>query len=288
MPDTTEMHQRLTQPTINALTRILPVIGDPIAQVRAPKIWNPLFQHNGINAVCVPMRVPPASLRSFWEGVRDVANLVGLIVTIPHKPAMLAFLDEISPRARQVAAVNAVVIRPDRRALGDIFDGIGFVEGLRASGHRVDGRRALIVGSGGVGSAIAFGVAEAGAREVNVSDIDAARSQALSSRLQAAGYTSSVASADPAGYDLVVNATPLGMRAGDPLPFDCARLDPAAIAADAVIGAGLTPVLMAARERGCSVQPGAIMTDQQITLYARFFGFEDGDCSPETIASLLS
>jgi shikimate dehydrogenase len=275
------------QPTINALTRILPVIGDPIGQVRAPTIWNPLFQHNGIDAVCVPMRVPPASLRSFWEGIRGLGNLVGLVVTIPHKPAMLTLLDEASPRARQVGAVNAVVIRPDGRAMGDIFDGIGFVEGLRASGQRVDGRRALIVGSGGVGSAIAFGVAEAGARGVDVSDIVAARSNALSARLGSAGYASSATSSDPAGYDLVVNATPLGMRADDPLPFDCGRLEPAAIVADAVIGASLTPVLQAARDRGCFVQPGAIMTDQQLELYARFFGFEGGDWSAQTIARLL-
>ena len=276
------------QPTIDAHTRILPVIGDPIAQVRAPTIWNPLFQHNGINAVCVPMRVPPASLRWFWAGIRGLGNLVGLVVTIPHKPALLRFLDEPSPRARQGGAVNAVVIRPDGRAMGDIFDGIGFVEGLRAAGQRLDGRRALIVGSGGVGSAIAFSVAEAGAREVNVSDIDAARATALSSRLTTAGYVSTVASSELARYDLVVNATPLGMLANDPLPFDPARLDPAAIVADAVIGAGLTPVLLAARERGCFVQPGYIMTDQQIRLYARFFGFEGGDWSAETIARLLS
>jgi shikimate dehydrogenase len=288
MPDTTENGPGMTQPTIDAHTRILPVIGDPIAQVRAPTIWNPLFQHNGINAVCLPMRVPPSSLHSFWEGIRALGNLVGLVVTIPHKPTLLPLLDEASPRARQVGAVNAVLIRPDGRALGEIFDGIGFVEGLRASGQRVDGRRALIVGSGGVGSAIAFGVAEAGAREINVSDINEARSQALSSRLHAAGFASDAATADPAGYDLVVNATPLGMRANDPLPFDSARLDPAAIVADAVIGTGLTPVLLAARERGCFVQPGVIMTDQQIALYAPFFGFEGGDWSSEAIARLLS
>jgi shikimate dehydrogenase len=269
-------------------TCILPVIGDPIAQVRAPTVWNPLFQHNGVNAVCVPMRVPPASLHAFWDGMRGLGNLVGLVVTIPHKPSMLSLVDEVSPRARQVGAVNAVAIRDDDRAVGEIFDGIGFVSGLRASGQNVEGRRALIVGSGGVGSAIAFSVAESGARNIDVSDIDQARAHTLSARLCAAGYQSSAMSPDPAGYDLVVNASPLGMGASDPLPFDCARLDPAAIVADAVIGSGLTPVLTAARERGCFVQPGAIMTDQQISLYARFFGFEGGDWSAETIASLTA
>jgi shikimate dehydrogenase len=275
-------------PTVDGHTRILPVIGDPIAQVRAPTVWNPLFRHNGVNAVCVPMRVPAASLRAFWDGIRDLGNLVGLVVTIPHKPPMLSLVDEVSPRARQVGAVNAVAIREDGRAVGDVFDGIGFVAGLRASGQQVGGRRALIVGSGGVGSAIAFSVAESGAREVDVSDIETARAHSLSSRVRAAGYCSSATSSDPVGYDLVVNASPLGMRASDPLPFDCARLDASAIVADAVIGSGLTPVLIAARERGCFVQPGAIMTDQQIVLYARFFGFEGGDWSAETIRRLTA
>jgi shikimate dehydrogenase len=274
--------------TVDGHTRILPVIGDPIAQVRAPIIWNPLFRHNGMNAVCVPMRVPAASLRAFWDGIRGLGNLIGVVVTIPHKPSILPFLDEASPRARQIGAVNAVAIRDDGRAVGDIFDGIGFVSGLRASGQQVDGRRALIVGSGGVGSAIAFSVAESGAREVDVSDIDLTRAHSLSSRLRAAGYRSSVTSSDPADYDLVINASPLGMYPADPMPFDCTRLDASAIVADAVIGSGLTPVLIAARERGCFVQPGAIMTDQQIALYARFFGFEGGDWSAETIRRLTA
>jgi shikimate dehydrogenase len=256
--------------------------------VRAPTIWNPLFRHNGINAVCVPMRVPAASLQLFWEGVRGLPNLLGLVVTIPHKPPVLSLVDEATPRARQVGAVNAVAKRPDGHTVGDIFDGLGFVEGLRASGQQIQGLRALIVGSGGVGSAIAFAVAESGARDTNVSDIDESRARALSTRLHAAGYVSSATSSDPTGYDLVVNASPVGMRESDPLPFDCDRLDSAAIVADAVIGSGLTPLLIAARERGCFVQPGAIMTDQQIALYARFFGFDEGDWSAETIARLTA
>ena len=273
-------------PIVNGSTRLLVVVGDPIAQVRAPAVWSALFRHNGVNALCVPMQVPPASLRAFLDGIRVVGDLVGLIVTIPHKPAMLTLLDEVAPGARHVGAVNAVMVREDGRTVGDIFDGDGFVGGLRGSGQRIEGRRALIVGSGGVGSAIAFSVAEAGASEVSVSDLDQARAQGLAARLQAAGYRAGVASPDPAGFDLVVNASPVGMRQTDPLPFDCTQLDAAAIVADVVISSKLTPVLAAARERGCFVQPGTVMTDYQIAPLARFFGFEQGDWSAETIARL--
>ena len=271
---------------VDRSTRVLGVVGDPIAQVRAPRVWTALLRHNAVNAVCVPMHVRPADLPAFFDGVRTLRNLVGLIVTIPHKPAVLGLVDEPSARAAAIGAANAVVFRNDGRAVADHVDGVGFVSALRASNQRLEGRRALIVGSGGVGSAIAFGVAEAGASQVSVSDIDHARAQGLAARLEAAGHTASVAPNDPAGFDLVVNATPLGMRLDDPLPFDCARLEPTAIVGDVVISATPTPVLAAAIKRGCFVQAGAAITDHQIASLARFFGFDDGDWSAEIIALL--
>jgi shikimate dehydrogenase len=266
----------------------LGVVGDPIAQVRAPGVWSLLFQHNGVNAVCVPLHVEPANLPAFFDGVRRLRNLVGLIVTIPHKPVVLRWVDEASPRAAQVGACNAVVVESSGRTRGDMFDGVGFVAGLREAGQSVRGRRALLVGSGGVGSAIAFGLAEAGVDSVSVSDVIAERAEALSARLLAAGYRSAVSAPDPAGFDLVVNASPAGMHVGDPLPFDCSRLDATAIVGDVVISheQEVTPLVVAARERGCFVQPGTVMTDHQIAEMARFFGFESGDWSADTIARL--
>ena len=267
-------------------TRLLGVVGHPIAQVRAPGVWSALFRHNGVNALCVPMHVEPAALPTFFAGIRTLANLQGLIVTIPHKPVILGLLDDVTPRAHQVGVVNAVAIDGDGRTLGDTFDGVGFVAGLRAAGRDLHGLRALVVGSGGVGASIAFAVAEAGALELSVSDLAAERALGLAGRLQQAGFRAAVGAADPRGFDLVVNATPLGMRAGDALPFDCTRLDPAALVADVVISPRLTPVLAAARERGCFVQQGAVMTDHMIAAMAEFFGFAAGDWSAEAIARL--
>src|SRR5262245_19062103 len=160
---------------VSGSTRLLFVVGDPIAQVRAPMIWNPLFRHNGIDALCVPLQVPREALASFWDSIRRVGNLVGVIVTIPHKTAALTFADDVSARARLVGAVNGLVVRADGRVAGDIFDGVGFVDGLAAAGQSLQGRRALIVGSGGVGSAISLAVAESGAHQVDVADIDPPR-----------------------------------------------------------------------------------------------------------------
>lgn len=271
---------------VDGSTRLLGVVGDPIAQVRAPGVWSGLFRHNAVNAICVPMHVRPSSLSTFFAGIRTLGNLQGLIVTIPYKPVILELLDAVTPRARQVGVVNAVAVEQDGRTLGDTFDGVGFVAGLRAAGKDLAGGRALIVGSGGVGASIAFAVAEAGARDVCVSDVVDDRARALAARLQKAGFGAGVGSPDPGGFDLVVNASPLGMRETDPLPFDCTRLDPAALVADVVISQALTPVLAAASTRGCFVQPGTVMTDYMIASMAEFFGFAPGDWSAEAIARL--
>jgi shikimate dehydrogenase len=267
-------------------TRLLGVVGDPIGQVRAPGVWSALFRHNAINALCVPMHVRPPALITFLAGIRTLGNLQGLIVTIPHKPVMLNLLDGLTARARQVGVVNAVAIDADGRTLGDTFDGVGFVAGLHAAGKDLAGVRALVVGCGGVGSSIAFALAADGARDVVVTDLAVDRAEGLAGRLQAAGFTAVIGGPDPRGFDLVVNATPLGMRAGDPLPFDCARLAPAALVADVVISHELTPVLAAARERGCFVQRGAVMTDHMIAAMADFFGFPAGDWDAATIARI--
>jgi shikimate dehydrogenase len=141
-------------PAIDGSTRLLAVIGDHIAQVRAPGVWMALFGRNGVNAVCVPLHVHPSRLPAFFPAFLGTCSVVGLIVTIPHKPAALQLVDQPTDRARQVGAINVARLGPDGRISGDILDGEGFVSGLRTAGQAIAGRRALVVGAGGVGSAI--------------------------------------------------------------------------------------------------------------------------------------
>jgi shikimate dehydrogenase len=271
---------------ITGATRVLGIIGDPIRQVRAPEVWTGLLRLNGVDAVCIPMQVVPAGLAAFLEGAKALRNFAGLIVTIPHKPAALALVASPSARARRVGAVNVVRLQ-DGGWAGDIVDGIGFVGGLEARGQTVAGRRALVVGAGGVGTAIAFAIAEAGAAEVAVFDVAGERAADLARRIAAAGVAARVAPADAAGFDLVVNASPLGMQPDDPLPIALDRLRPETVVADVVVHPRITKLLAAARERGCFLQPGTHMMDAQIATMASFFGFGAGDWSPAAIARVV-
>jgi shikimate dehydrogenase len=272
---------------ITGSTRILGIIGDPITQVRAPEVWTSLFQHNGIDAVCIPMQVTAAGLNAFLQGAKALRNFAGLIITIPHKPASLSQVGSPSERARHVGAVNVVKLQADGQWAGDILDGIGFVKGLESRGPKIAGRRALVVGTGGVGTAIAFAIAEAGASEVAVFDISADRAADVARRISATGVKSSVSAAVAKGFDLIVNASPMGMKPEDAIPIDLNDLQSSTVVADVVVHPRMTRLLMAARDKSCFVQPGTHMMDAQIATMATFFEFGAGDWSPEIIAKVV-
>ncbi|MBV6651157.1 MAG: hypothetical protein KI789_15645, partial [Hoeflea sp.] len=170
---------------------------------------------------------------------------------------------------------NAVKRDADGRLVGDMFDGEGFVRGMLRKGRDAKGLRALVVGAGGVGSGIAAALAQAGAAEIGLFDARADAAEQLAGRLRrhCPGIGISTGSNDPAGWDVIVNATPLGMNAGDPMPVDATRIDPAAFVGEVVMKQAETPFLAAARERGCMTQIGADMLFEQIPAYLEFFGF---------------
>ncbi len=275
-------------PNITGATRILGIIGDPIRQVRAPEVWTALFAYNKIDAVCIPMQVAAADVAALVKSARTLMNYIGLIVTIPHKPAALTCTDHPTERARLVGAAN--VLRPAAQGgwEGDILDGVGFVSGLLAQGQKVAGRRALVVGSGGVGSAIACAIAAAGAAEVAVSDVAPARAEALAQRIARTGVRSYASAAKADGFDLIVNASPMGMKPGDPISIDCTNLQSSALVGDVVVHPRITPLLAKAQERGCFVQPGTVMMEHQLTEMAAYLGFAGGDWSPETVDKVMS
>jgi len=254
-------------PDLSGETRIHLIVGDPISQAKSPAGLTQEFAARGINAVCIPMQVAVADFDGFVAAAKRVQNIDGIVVTVPHKLAAPRHCETLTKRARLLGAVNAMRREPDGRWFGDMTDGVALVAALRHAGCDPKGRRGLVVGVGGAGSAVALALAEAGAR-VAVHDIDAARRDDLRARLAALDIAAG--SADPSGCDLVVNATPLGMTAGDPLPVDATKLAPRALVADLVTKPAVTPLLEAARSRGAAIVTGADMFAPQAGILADF------------------
>lgn len=261
---------------ISGKTALIAHIGYPTSTFKAPMIYNPYFEDRGIDAAVVPMGVRAENYETVFRSIFSFTNIRGALITMPHKITTLALLDEISVTARIAGAVNAVRKEADGRLVGDMFDGEGFVRGLRNKGFAVSGARALIVGGGGVGSAIAASLAAAGIAELLLFDTNGTTAEALAGRLRIS-YPSLVVETgrhDPAGYDLVVNATPLGMERGDPMPLDTGRLEARTFVGEVVLKDEKTAFLQAAEERGCRVQIGLDMLFEMIPAYLEFFGYE--------------
>ena len=205
---------------ISGTTTLIAHLGVPTESFRAPLISNPWFESRGIDARVVPMGCEVEDYPAFLPLLFRLRNIGGALITMPHKVTTVDLLDEASPAVLISGACNAVRRDKDGRLVGDMFDGEGFVRGMRRKGHEVAGRRALVVGAGGVGSAIAASLAQAGLAEIGLYDTRAAVAERLGERLQrhCPGIGVSTGSRDPAGWDVIVNATPLGMNPGDPMP----------------------------------------------------------------------
>lgn len=259
---------------ITGATRVYGIVADPITHVRTPQALNGLMRRHGVAGIMVPFHVAPAHLPMFMDAMRVTQSFGGLIATVPHKVAMLDLCDVVSERARLIGAVNTVRREPDGRLAADMFDGEGFVAGLREAGIGLNGRRAYLAGAGGAANAVAFALADAGIASLTIWNRTAAKVDALRSRLEVLhpGLVVGMGTSDPRGHDVVVNATSLGLRPDDPLPFDAARLEAGVIVAEVVMEPETTALLAVAATRGCRVHSGRPMLDCQLGLMARFMG----------------
>jgi shikimate dehydrogenase len=275
---------------ISGHTTLIAHLGYPTASFKAPMIYNPWFERNGIDAVVVPMGVGADDYPAFLRLLFRLSNIRGALVTMPHKVTTVALLDEVSPAVKIAGSCNAIRRRDDGSLYGEMFDGEGFTRGARRKGFEFAGTDCLVVGAGGVGSAIAASVAAQRPRLLAIFDTRQEAAQALVARLRRhyPDLLVETRNNDPAGYDLVVNATPLGMRPDDPLPFDPQRLDRRAFVGEVVLAAEITPLLRAAAGRGCRYQIGTDMLFEQIPAYLEFFGY--GATTPEELreAALIS
>ena len=271
---------------INGNTEIIAHIGFPTHAFKAPMIYNPWFEKAGVNAIVVPMGCQVPDYPDFLRSIFKLSNIRGALITMPHKVTTVGLLDEVLPTAAIAGACNAVRRLPDGRLQGEMFDGEGFVRGVLRKGLVLKGARALVVGSGGVGCAIAASLASAGVLEMDLFDVDEDSANGLAQRLMQhyPHMTIRTGRKDPAGFDLVVNATPMGMSEGDAMPMDVARIDARTFVGEVVMKTEMTAFLAAARARGCAVQVGSDMLFEQIPAYLEFFGFPS--TTPDVLRSV--
>ncbi len=260
---------------LNGDTRIIAHVGYPTTTFKSPMIYNPWFDERGINAAVVPLGVRSEDFARAFPEICRFTNFHGALITMPHKIAVIGLIDEVSTSVKVAGSCNAVRRDGEGRLAGDMVDGEGFVRGMAQRGRSLKGAQVLVVGSGGVGSAIAASSAAAGAAKIGRYDMSQAAMEALAARLRQ-NYPRlevSLGSNDPAGFDVVVNATPLGMKAGDPMPIDVSRLSSSSYVGEVVMKQETTAFLAAARAKGCETQIGIDMLFEQIPAYLEFFGF---------------
>jgi shikimate dehydrogenase len=258
----------------NGGTQLFATPGDPVAQIRLPQVMGVVFAALNVNAVWVTMHVDRAGLDAVLQGLRTIRNFRGITVAIPYKPMIGALLDRVSTQAQAAGAVNMVRLEPDGGLFGDMVDGLGFVRGLARAGHAVEGATAWLVGAGGGGSAIAAALAAAKLGRLFVTDTDVTRAHGVVERLARhfPALRAAVGAASPDEVDIAINATPCGLRPGDPLPFDPAALPARALVCDIIMKPRETALLRAAQQRGLRIQHGQHMLDAQIPMYLDFFG----------------
>ncbi len=267
-------HQKAMHMKISGTTRLIAHLGYPTATFRAPMIYNPYFAAHGIDAVVVPMGCRAEGYADVLRVVTSFTNFLGALVTMPHKITTVDLADRVSTAVKICGACNAIRLGADGKIEADMFDGEGFVRGLMTKGRTVAGARAFVAGCGGAGSAISASLAAAGVAVLALHDTSESQRDRLAGRLseQYPELQVITAARELATYDIVVNATPLGMKRDDPLPLPVDEISPEAIVGDVVLSQAMTPFLRAAAEHGCATQVGLDMLFEQIPAYLSFFG----------------
>lgn len=273
LPASRSRHRR-DPSVIDGATRLLVIVGDPVNHVRSPSVYNPLIARAGRNVILVPWHAPAQQFAAVMHGLMRTENLDGILVTYPFKQQAMALADAIAPMGIRVGAVNALRREPDGRWTGGMFDGLGLVRALQRHGQHCAGRRAVVIGAGGAGSAIAFALAHAGASSIRIHDQDPRRASELVLKLRRWHPEAMTASGDVHldGVDLLINATPVGIDPGHGLPTPIPQLGPEVTVVDIVPASTPTALSRLARASGCAHLAADAMVEGQAEAVLEFFG----------------
>lgn len=257
---------------ITGNTRIMGMVGDPIAQITTPNAINPIFEHRGNDVICVPFHIAQGRLRAAWPGFRENRSLVGLGITIPHKKEAAELCDKLGPSAKRMGVVNAIRRENDGSMTGEMFDGVGFIGGLSGQGHSVGGKTVLMIGAGGAAKAVAFALFDADAKSVTIINRTREKGEDLARTInRLCGREFVFTTVAPMGnYEIIVNCSSLGLSEDDPLPLEPALFKRHQLVAEIVAKPLETRFLAAARLAGCVTHAGIHMINHQVRTIADF------------------
>jgi len=259
---------------IDGPTRLYGIIGDPIAQVKSPRLYSDIFAANGRDAVLLPIHIRSDQFEEVMPSLLAIANLDGLLVTIPFKMRVIPLLNRLLPMAAKVGAVNALRREADGTWSGDMFDGRGLVRGLRQLGVMLDGANVTLIGAGGAGSAVGVAVAEAGAERLRILDIEDTKAAALVEKVVEHYPGCRVESGLPdwTQHQILINATPVGMQPSEGIPLELDQLKSETLVVDIIVKPDVTPLIARAKQIGCRTLDGRVMLEGQVEEVLAFFG----------------
>jgi shikimate dehydrogenase len=258
---------------LNGKTRVFGIVGDPIEQVRSPEMITWEMQQRGMNAVLVPLHVRAADFEEVMPSLMRLHNLDGLVFTIPFKAKAIAFAQSLGPQATQVGAINALARHPQGHWVGEIFDGLGCVEGFRRRGLALRGQRVMLIGLGGAGAAIAAAVAVEQPSLLRLFDLNAKRCERIAAVVRRISPETQIETSPPdvQDIDVLMNASPVGMLEDARMPLSVTRLKAEMVVFDAIVKPEQTPLLALAERCGCTVVRGREMMRGQIAKMVDYF-----------------
>ena len=267
------MHTQDEVDYVSGRTRVFGIVGHPIAQVRSPEMFTAEFRRRGVDAILVPLHVLPDDFAVVMPQLKRLQNLGGLVFTIPYKAQACALAETLGDQARVVGAINALARGADGRWRADIFDGLGCVEAFRRRSISFAGKRVMLLGAGGAGSAIAVAIAGERPASLHIYDVDAGRAETLARKLAHAnpGVEATAGAPTASGVDILLNASPVGMLGDARMPFDVASLARELVVFDAIVKPERTPLLALAEASGCTTVYGREMMRGQISRMVDFF-----------------
>ena len=258
-----------------ATTKVYGCIAHPIDHVKAPTLFTSIFNKKKIDAIMIPIHVYPENLENVVNSLKSVRNFHGMTVTIPHKQSISKLCKKLDDDALFTGAVNWIKFDEHRNLIGNNFDGKGFINGFLGQNYILKDKRVCIFGAGGAAVAIAYALTDANIKSLKIINRNVNKAFHLKEKLTIKHKSLSVDVSNVDNYilddcDVIINATSLGLRDGDQIPFDVDKTTKNSIIADIIMQPKDTKLLKTAKNLGRSIHYGKYMIESQTDLVGQF------------------